>query len=163
MNKCNECSKLQLTCCESTDIYVTNGDIKRISDYFGKNDFYHLSPVSEEMKHYYGDPCNVEEGLEIYYKYLFDEEGRRNILKRTEDNKCCFLTPNGCSLLPNAKPIVCRLYPYDWNDRKEIWIDAHYCPKSLFKDEQEIKEYVCLPEEEARRLVDLLYDELIYR
>ena len=160
MNKCSECSKLQPTCCEYTDICVTDGDIKRISDYSGGNDFYHLMPVSEEMKHYYGDYRNVEKGLDIYYKYLFDEEGKRNILKRVENNRCFFLTPDGCSLPPTAKPIICRLYPYDWNDHKDIWIDPHYCPKSLFKDEQEIKEYVCLPEAEARRLVDLLYDEL---
>jgi Fe-S-cluster containining protein len=140
---------------------VTNGDINRIADSTGRNDFYHLRPVPEEMKYYYGGPFDVEKGSEIYFKYLFDEEGKRNILKKNEKNECCFLTPDGCALAPNIRPIVCRLYPIDWNDNKEMWLNPQHCPKVLFKDEHEIREHVCLPEEEARRLIDLLYDELM--
>lgn len=163
MSKCSECSKLQLTCCELevTEVAITNGDIRRISDYTGRNDFYHLKQVSEEMKYVYENPANVPKGLEQYVEYLFDEEGRRNILKKNERNGCCFLTPNGCALPSNIKPIICRLFPYDWNDNRDVWMDFTTCPKILFKDEQELKELVCLPEEEAKRLIDLLYYEIM--
>ncbi|OQX22900.1 MAG: hypothetical protein BWK80_28740 [Desulfobacteraceae bacterium IS3] len=160
MSKCFECSELQLTCCEKSEVCVTKGDIKRIAEYAGRNDFYHLMPVSEELKFIITNPCNPENGSEIYLKYLFDEEGRRIILKKNE-NRCCFLTHNGCDLPLNIRPIVCRLYPYDWNDNKDMWIDpARLCPENLFKDEQEIKEQLCLPEQEAKRLLELFYDEI---
>ncbi|MGC1377815.1 MAG: hypothetical protein WA821_16400 [Anaerolineales bacterium] len=159
MSKCSECSKLQPTCCENTEICVTNGDIKRIAVYIGRNDFYHLMPVAEEMKYFYENPFNITKGSEIYIKCLFDEDGRRNILKKN-GNRCGFLTPVGCELPLNVRPIICRLHPYNWNDNKDIWLEPH-CPESLFKDEQEIKEQVCLPEEEVTRLVDLFYDEIM--
>jgi uncharacterized protein len=161
MSKCRECSKIQLTCCVRPEIFVTNGDINRIANGTGRKDFYHLRPVPEEMKHYYGSPCNVEKGSEIYFQYLFNENGRRNILKKNEKNECCFLTQDGCVLPPNIRPILCRLYPFDWNDKKEIWVAPTHCPKNFFKDEQEIRDRVCLTEEEAKRLVCLLYDEIM--
>jgi hypothetical protein len=64
MSKCSECSKLQPTCCENTEICVTNGDIKRIAGYIGRNDFYHLMLVSEEMKEY-SETTSLEARLQI--------------------------------------------------------------------------------------------------
>ena len=74
MDKCCECAKLDETCCGQTEVGVTSGDIARISAFTGRNDFYHLQPISEEKKFTYENPWNVPKGSEIYVKYFFDQE-----------------------------------------------------------------------------------------
>jgi uncharacterized protein len=163
MSKCRECSKSGKTCCEICDVIVTNGDIARISAFTGRNDFFLLKPVSEEDRFEYANPRNVVKGSEIYVKFFFNEEGRRNVLKRNEKGQCCLLTKDGCVLPFDFKPLVCRLYPYQWNDQRDIWVDCTDCPTELFKGEQEIKEHVCVSEEEALLLVNLFYDEIMIK
>jgi hypothetical protein len=163
MSKCIECAKLQITCCEDfrSEIGVTRGDIRRILEYTGRNDFYHLMPVLEENKTILENPCNIVKGSEKYVRYFFDDQGRRNVLKKNEKNGCCFLSPDGCSLPLNTRPIMCRLYPYHWDDYGNIEITGLGCPKSLFKDEQEMRAELCLPEIEAKKLIAVFYDEIM--
>jgi uncharacterized protein len=162
MHKCETCSINQMTCCERERIEVplTPGDIRRIAAFTGRNGFYRLCPVREDLKRVYENPENVRPGGEIYVHHLFDAEGRRNVLAKRDDHRCSFLSADGCELPPEVRPLACRLYPYDWNDDAEIWIDACYCPRGHFADEEEMKSSICLPEAEARRLVDLFYREL---
>jgi uncharacterized protein len=162
MHKCEICARKQITCCEREHIEVplTAGDIRRIAGFTGRNDFYNLLPIREELKKVYENPQNVRPGGEIYVRHLFDAEGRRNVLAKRDSHSCLFLSADGCELPPDVRPLACRLYPYDWNDDAEIWIDAGYCPHGHFADEEELKSSICLPEAEARRLVELFYREI---
>lgn len=162
MHKCEICSKKQITCCERDRIEVplTTGDIRRIAGFTGRNDFYSLLPVNEDLKREYENPENVRPGGEIYVRYLFDADGRRNVLAKRDGHSCLFLSAGGCELPPDVRPLACRLYPYNWNDNADIWIDANYCPRGHFADEEELKSSICLPEAEARRLVELFYREI---
>lgn len=163
MSKCSECAKLQTTCCEDvrSEIGVTSGDIRRILEFTGRNDFYHLMPVLEENKYILENPANIEKGSEVYVRYFFDDQGRRNVLKKNEKKACCFLSQDGCALPLDIRPIMCRLYPYHWDDDGNIEITAFGCPKSLFKDEQEIRAELCIPEEEAKKLITVFYAEIM--
>lgn len=161
MNQCSECAKLYKTCCETAEAGVTSGDIARITAFTGRTDFYSLEPVAEEHKYSYENPWNCPDSGKIYVKYFFDEEGRRNILKKNDKGGCIFLAQDGCMLPMDVRPIICRLYPYSWTDQREISLEASSCPAHLFKDEQDLKENLCVPEDEALRLVNLFYDEIM--
>ncbi|WP_094605228.1 hypothetical protein SPSIL_033010 [Sporomusa silvacetica DSM 10669] len=163
MNTCAQCARLQKTCCEreATKIALTGGDIARISQFAGQEDFYELKPVEEELKDVYANPACYTEDDYIYVTYLFDDQGRRNILRKNPDQTCCFVTLTGCSLPHDIRPLLCRIYPYDWNDRLEIWIDGSYCPASLFKDEEDMVKKVGLSAAEALELIKLFYAEIM--
>ena len=163
MSTCAECAKIQKTCCEEeiTFVGLTCGDIERISEFTGQEDFYELQAVDEELKDIYVNPLNYSENDRIYVTYFFDSEGRRNVLKKNKNGECCFITDNGCLLPSNIRPLICRIYPYEWNDQHEIWVEAGYCPKELFKDNEDLIRKVGLSAEEAKRLVSQFYAEIM--
>lgn len=160
---CAQCAKIQKTCCQEdvTFVALTGGDIERISTYTGREDFYELQAVAEELIDIYANPARFSEDDRIYVTCLFDSKGRRNILKKNKNNECCFITDTGCLLPHDIRPLICRIYPYEWNDRREVWIEAGYCPKELFKDNEDLIRKVGLSEEEVKRLVNQFYDEIM--
>jgi len=160
---CEECAKIQKTCCERNDIRIglTNGDIERIALFAACEDFYEGKALEEEFRGKYANPSRYDEGEYIYVTCLFDDEGRWNVMKRNENQGCWFITPTGCSLPPEVRPLMCRIYPYDWNDQQEIWINGTYCLASLFTDNEDLAKKVALPPEEAKRLVKLFYEEIM--
>ena len=162
MSICAECARIQETCCQraATVVALTRGDIERISRFSGQDCFFELKAVEGDLKHIYANPANCSDDDRIYVANLFDREGRRNVLKKKANGECRFLTGDGCQLPPDVRPIVCRLYPYEWNDRREVWLEPDYCPRMLFKDDEDLIAKIGLRAEAAQHLVALLYREI---
>lgn len=162
MSICTQCARIQRTCCEQTTVEValTRGDIARIAWQTGRSDFYQRQAVRPDQLDSYENPARYGDEVAVYVMGLFDREDRRPILKKQPDGSCLFVSSTGCTLPVASRPLLCRIYPYDWTDSRELWVDAAYCPKALFRDEADLLEQVADPYEVARALVDQLYDEL---
>lgn len=163
MHTCAQCARIQKTCCEreATWVALTERDITRISRFSGREDFFAWEPVEEELKDVYANPFCYEEDDHIYVKYLFNDQGCRPVLKKNSDHSCCLATPTGCSLPHDLRPLLCRIYPYDWNDRLEIWVDGGYCPERLFRNEEDMIKKIGLSREDALELIKQFYAEIM--
>lgn len=160
MDICKKCSQIIRTCCEkpTVDVALTNADIERIATVTQLRDFYELRDVEGGS---YSSPANYSKEEEIYIMNIFKKDGRRNVLKHKNNGKCVLLGDNGCIVSFDVRPLLCRIYPYDWNDNREIWLNPTYCPKELFKDENEMVENIAVDLNTARELVDQLYNEIM--
>lgn len=162
MSICAQCAKIQRTCCEQTNVEValTEKDLVRIALQTGRSDFYQRQAVRSDQLDVYENPARHSDNVAVYIMGLFDQDGCRPILKKQPDGSCVFVSATGCTLPVASRPLLCRIYPYDWNDARELWVNADYCPKALFCDETDLLLQVADPIEVARALVDQLYDEL---
>ncbi len=118
---CSRCAGLGGTCCQNTAIFLTAGDVSRIRG----------AGVREEFRDY-AAPADGEDGPDASYDPLwsriFGADGRRRILRHREDGDCWFLTDRGCSLSMDARPLVCRLYPFDYTGTTIKGVHGHICP-----------------------------------
>lgn len=102
---CRECATIGHSCCQGHEIYVTRGDCRRITAFQGQSDFYeYRSCFNAEYADQSDDP--------LWQQYVFRADGSRRVLKRQANGDCLFLTPSGCALPLDARPLVCRLYPH---------------------------------------------------
>jgi len=105
---CQECARLGHTCCQNHDIYITRGDCLRIFDHTHNKRFYEYRSC--------GDPAYADQSDDpIWDKYVFRSDGSRRVLRRKENGDCALLTASGCSLPINVRPLVCRLFPYQYS------------------------------------------------
>lgn len=162
MSVCEQCARLQKTCCErsAVEVALTEGDIIRIRRFYQADDFYRRIPVPPELSATYENPDCHDASMALYVSGLFDEQGRRPVLNKQADGCCLFVAEKGCILPVEARPLLCRLYPYDWNDQKALWIQAPYCPRELFDDEADLVQQIGDQKDVALNLVEQLYAEL---
>lgn len=124
MHPCAKCATLQKTCCQRAEIVLTEGDVLRIAHHTGRIDFHdHRPPAGPE----YLEPDDDDPN---WLKYTVRADGTRRVLKRAPSGDCTFLGDRGCSLPAEIRPIVCRLYPFSYNERAIKGEDAAYCPRS---------------------------------
>lgn len=65
------------------------------------------------------------------WRVIFTPSGARRVLARRGDGDCTFLGTAGCTLPLEVRPLVCRLYPYDYTAlglRDEL---SEGCPTEL--------------------------------
>ena len=67
------------------------------------------------------------------FQNVFREDGQRRVLKQQPDKDCFFLGPQGCSLPAEARPLICRLYPFDYNADRILPTPASGCPVELLR------------------------------
>jgi Fe-S-cluster containining protein len=122
---------MQRTCCQRAEVVVTAGDVARIRRHSGRSDFWSRRAPQEGV--YHGeDPDDPN-----WRRYTFAPDGTRNMLVRRPDGSCTFLGPQGCTLPGDVRPLVCRLYPFHYNEERLSGIDDSYCPKDeLLRDEK---------------------------
>lgn len=102
---CRECAGAGQTCCQGHDIYITRGDCLRIYNFLRHKDFYEYRASS--------DPAYADQNDDpIWQQYVFRSDGRRRVLKHKQNNDCALLTPAGCALPIEVRPLVCRLFPH---------------------------------------------------
>jgi Fe-S-cluster containining protein len=134
-------------------VYVSPGDVKRIADHTGRNDFYEFrAPGSSEYLHNEDDPA--------WQGGVFRPDGTRRVLRRRSDGDCTFLGPQGCTLPLEVRPLVCRLYPYDYTEqgiRPEL---ARGCPTELLRAGQGLIEALGMNLGDAQRWHRQLYAEI---
>ena len=104
-NICWSCASSGGSCCVNMQIYLTTGDIGRISQALGHRCFFR-----------YEGPWSwcESDGLDAEWKEHVLGSSRRRVLKRGRDGSCHLLGDEGCVLDLETRPLVCRLYPYDY-------------------------------------------------
>lgn len=150
------CAKRGLTCCQGTDrdIYITPGDVKRISDYTRREDFYeYRKPINAGYLESEGDPA--------WIYHVFRQDGSRRVLKATPEGNCTFLSENGCRLPLHIRPIVCRLHPYEYNAGGFYNEFDAGCPVNMLAPGRSLVDCLDMDPADAARWHRMLYEEII--
>lgn len=119
---CARCAKAGKTCCQKTEIFLTIGDVNRIRSSGVSDQFWeYAAPTDEDSQPDFSyDPV---------WSRIFGEGGKRRILRHREGGTDCrFLTAGGCELPLAVRPLVCRLYPFDYTATTIKGVDGHFCP-----------------------------------
>jgi Fe-S-cluster containining protein len=160
MRLCELCKDIQKTCCQNyIKAYLTLGDIERISAASGRTDFVELRPCprlsAQERSGYDYDPN---------WLCLITLPGNFNrLLKKNQNGDCVFLGANGCELAEEVRPLICRLYPYSYNEYGLIGLvvnDMIGCPTHLLGPGEEIFKNLHMPRIMADEWRVMLYAEL---
>jgi Fe-S-cluster containining protein len=150
---CAVCSRVQRTCCQSSEPYVSRGDMDRIYNYRSLPTPYWCGfriPPQEYLAGCRSDPAWAA-------KVLTPTGWRRVVLARFNGN-CVFLEPTGCVLPMEVKPLVCRIYPWDFFNFKITGLSS-YCAVEARGEHQDMGEALGLTAEQAQTWLDQLRDE----
>jgi len=159
VHPCAQCARLQRTCCERAEVVVTDGDIRRIEAFTRRTGFWEFrAPTNPQYTDQPDDPNWV--------RYTMERDGTRRVLRRLDSGACLFLGDRGCTLPTEVRPLVCRLYPYDYTETEIKGMDDSYCPVDrLIPAEQRAAGVTMLTilgmrMEDAERWRRMLYEEL---
>jgi Fe-S-cluster containining protein len=151
---CARCARHQQTCCQGTDIVVTLGDVGRIAAHIGRSDFTeYRGPANANYADQDDDP--------IWRDNVVRPDGTRRVVQQRPNGDCTFLGPVGCTLPLNVRPLICRLYPFDYTAdgvRDEL---ANGCPLELLKPGQQLLQVLDMHRADAERWHRQLYDEIL--
>ena len=149
---CVRCARTQRTCCQTCEIYVSPGDVRRIAAFTGQTDFFEdRAPDSLIYADQDDDPA--------WRDNVFQPDGSRRIMRRGT-NGCVFLGAAGCVLPMEVRPLVCRIYPYDYDEsgiKDEL---APGCPLYLISAGQTLLTELNMNLQDAKRWREQLYDEI---
>lgn len=152
---CARCARMQKTCCQRAEVLVTEGDVERIGSYSGRTDFFeHRRPL---------DPSYVEDDPDDphWQALTIRPDGARRMLRRQANGDCTFLGAAGCVLPTEVRPLICRLYPYAYNEGGLIGSDEDYCPTELLAQEgRPMVQVLGIESSDAERWHADLYREL---
>lgn len=150
---CVRCARHQKTCCQTYEIYTTLGDEERIRDFTGRDSFTEFCRP--------GDPAYADQDDDpIWRDFVFREDGSRRVLTRQPNGDCTFLCQRGCVLPLEVRPLICRIYPYDYTSRGIRQELSQGCPLELLSPGQELIEALDMNLEDARRWHRQLYQEV---
>ncbi len=152
---CALCAGRGLTCCQGADrdIFVTAGDVRRISGITGHLDFFEFRrPVNTA---YCGDDADPVWSLKV-----FRPDGTRRVLKKNPSGDCIFLTPNGCVLPLHLRPLICRLHPVDYTAEKILPELAPGCPVDLLEPGANLLQSIGIDPQEVIGWHRALYAEI---
>lgn len=124
---CVRCAREGKTCCQRAEIFITKGDAARIAGYCSKDDFFEFR--------YPDNPAYLDQDDDpIWKQYVFRQDGHRRVIKRDPVGNCAFLRETGCILPLEVRPLVCRLYPFEYNaEGIEIDVEGEWCPGHLME------------------------------
>lgn len=155
LSPCARCASLQRTCCQRAEVLVTEGDIARIVAAGRATDFVeHRVP---------GDPAYSEPDDDDpnWLSYTQRHDGSRRVLRRASSGDCTFLGPQGCVLALEVRPLVCRLYPYEYTETELSGIASDYCPTAVLAPHGErMTDVLGIGADDAERWRQDLYAEL---
>lgn len=150
---CVRCARHMKTCCQTAEVYVTPDDVDRIKAHTGQQGFTEFRvPENSVYLDQEDDPA--------WLKYVFRKDGSRRILKRRDNGDCPFLGSAGCILPLEIRPLVCRIYPYDYTEqglREEL---ARGCPLELLRPGQDLIAALEMNRADAERWHQQLYQEI---
>lgn len=149
---CAKCAMLGKTCCQQREIFVTLGDRQRVALHTGLQDFWEdRSPADPSYLDQSNDPN--------WLQWVFRTDGTRPVLKRQPNGDCRFLGSQGCTLPTEVRPLVCRLYPYEYCESGIIGI-ASDCPREVVPPGSTILKVLDMRLADALRWHRILYNEL---
>lgn len=151
---CSRCAGLGRTCCQNTRVFVTLGDLRRLRASAGDGDFveYALPADGERL-------CGIE--YDAAWSRIFAPDGRRRVLAHLPDGDCRFLTSSGCSLPESVRPLVCRLYPFDYNETAIKGVHGHLCPRPEADSAPLLLALLAMNREKAEEWRKMLYREIL--
>lgn len=151
---CALCAAKGGGCCRNTRVFLTRGDVERVERAVGEKDFWERLDVRVDA-HATGlmhDPA---------WERIFSGQGGWRALRHVSGTgDCRFLTTGGCSLPVEARPLICRLYPFDYNDVAIKGVYGHLCPEPFRDNPALLLAMLGMGREEAERLRAKLYREL---
>ena len=127
---CKVCHQIGRGCCvlKSTDI------IYQIGIFYGEIQLIKEKMNMEEWEFIVRDTVanDYRESLSTSIHPLFDKIYYKNTRFRlkTIDEKCVFLTDEGCNLPEDIRPLYCRIYPFFPSDKGDQYINvlsSHEC------------------------------------
>jgi Fe-S-cluster containining protein len=141
------------TCCQTSQVYVTLGDVARIAAHTGRDDFHEFRLPD--------DPIYLEQSDDpTWERYAFQPDGTRRVLRRIGDADCVFLGERGCTLPLEVRPLICRIYPYDFNAEGIKERLARGCPTELIRPGETLLTELDMRYDDAERWRRQLYAEL---
>jgi Fe-S-cluster containining protein len=141
------------TCCQTCEILTTPGDVRRIEQYAGRSDFYEFRKPS--------DPAYADQDDDpIWRDHAFEPDGSRRVLRRQPSGDCTFLGSAGCVLPLEVRPLVCRIYPFDYTADGLADELSHGCPLELLRPGQGLLEALDMNRIDAERWRSQLYAEI---
>ena len=151
---CVRCARHRKTCCQTCEVHATLGDVRRIAAHTGLHDVTEFrAPADPAYADQDDDPA--------WGKYVFRRDGTRRILKKQANGDCLFLGPQGCRLPLEVRPLICRMYPFDYT---EVGIKAgelaEGCPLELVRPELGLIGELGMNVDDARRWHQQLYQEI---
>jgi Fe-S-cluster containining protein len=153
MNLCAKCARHWQTCCQKTEVVLTDGDIQRITSSTGRTDFWeYCTPLNPSYLALQVDDPN-------WLLYTVRPNDTRPQLKHQPSGDCIFLTPTGCALSIQVRPLVCRLYPYDFTEQGFTGT-VPGCPIHLLEKGQTLFAGIGMNYKDAERWRLQLYQEL---
>jgi len=151
---CARCARHTTTCCQKTEIYVTPADVERIAAHAGQQDFYEVRPPD--------DPIYLQQDDDPIWPQLVYKkpDGTRRVLRQQSNGDCVFLGEQGCTLTTAARPLICRLFPFDFNEQGIVPNLARGCPVELLSEGQPLLHALDMHYDDAERVRRQLYQEL---
>jgi Fe-S-cluster containining protein len=150
---CVRCARVQRTCCQTSEIYVSPGDVRRIAAFTGQTDFFEDRAAE--------NPTYLPQDDDPAWRdNMFQADGKRRVIYKVADGSCQFLGAHGCQLPMETRPLVCRIYPYDYDDhgiKKDL---SHGCPLHLVRPGQDLLTELNMHLTDAERWHQQLYDEI---
>ena len=150
---CVRCARHMKTCCQRSEVYATPGDVERITTFSGRNDFTEYCTP--------GNPDYAEQDHDTaWQQHVFRQDGSRRVLKRQANGDCTFLGLHGCVLPLETRPLICRLYPYDYTEQGIQDDLSPGCPLELLRPGRELLEELDMKLRDARCWHKQLYAEI---
>ena len=150
---CARCAKRQKTCCQQTDIVLTDGDMARIAAHVGHSDFIEFRPAGNAA---YADQNDDP----LWRDATFGLDGRRRVVRWQPNGDCTFLGPVGCRLPAETRPLICRLFPFDYTEAGIVDDLAAGCPTQLLPAGVGVLAALDMRRSDAERWHEQLYSEL---
>ena len=152
MSLCVLCAQKRVPCCINRDILVTLGDVNRIAEHTGSDQFYqYRQPSSPKYIDQDDDPS--------WNLMTVQVDGSRRVLKNVGANLCYFLTSQGCRLPSTIRPLVCRLHPVEYSEAG-ITGFSDECPVEFLPETETLLDSLRMNLTEAEQWRSQLYEEL---
>lgn len=152
---CARCAAVQKTYCqEGHEIYVTPYDCLRIAEEIGKIDFSEFrAPIHPSYADQDDDP--------LWRDWVFRPDGTRRVLRRKENGDCFFLGKEGCVLSLKARPLVCRLFPFEYTSEGIKGLTTFECPTHLLLPGEDLLSCFAMDRQLAESWRRQLYEEIL--
>ncbi len=150
---CVRCARHMKTCCQTSEVHATVGDVRRINLHTGRTGFTEYK-VPE-------NPDYLDQNDDsAWERHVFRADGSRRVLKRQPNGDCTFLGNAGCTLPLETRPIVCRLYPFDYTEQGLAEELAPGCPLELLRPGKGLIDELDMKKNDAWRWHNQLYEEI---
>jgi Fe-S-cluster containining protein len=122
-HNCLECAEQGRDCCrEAHSKFLTLQDARRIAEYLGEdiNSFAVYGGLKDEDREEY---IYINKHQSYYYDLTLRDD-RLLQLKHKSDGSCMFQEPGGRCAIYQARPLICRTYPFWLSDDGEMIFDG---------------------------------------